>query len=94
MSQGETSRMALSSLTMGPSAGVVTGSFSSSLAALGVSKTGLGTFSEGTPFLALSRFFTGQGPVWMNQPSEGGHRGAGWLTPVSWQPAGPAALRL
>ena len=59
VSQGETSRMALSSLTMGPLAGVVTGSFSSSPAALGVSKTGLGTFSEGTP--SLARFLQAKG---------------------------------
>ena len=29
----------------------------------------------------------------MNQPSEEGTMGPGWLTPVSWQPAGTAALR-
>lgn len=29
----------------------------------------------------------------MNQHSKEGTMGPGWLTPVSWQPAGPAALR-
>lgn len=65
VSQGETSRMALSSLTMGPSAGVAffPGSF-------GGLQNWVGDFLIGDSL--SSQVFIGQGPVWMNQPSEGG----------------------
>lgn len=55
LSRGEASGVALCSPAVGPSAGVVFGFFSSSLAAVGVPKAGWGALSEGTPFLA--RFY-------------------------------------